>query len=262
MIKKEGIFLNQVFEKDVKDYVLDYILDNKKPEGVYNLMSGNLKFFKREFLGILSSRDITLLKDTKDCAYLFYTNCIVKVTQTDKEVLSYADMDLSIWRDQVIDRDFVKVDHHKSEFRTFIWHISGKDRDKYKAFQTVIGYLLHSYKDRSNNKAIIFNDEAISDVPNGRSGKGLFWNAMGHLKKVQSLDGKTFDFLNKFPYQNVSTACQILVFDDVKKKFNFESLFSVITEGITIEYKGKDSIKLDVTNSPKIIITTNYTIIR
>ena len=260
MIKKEGIFLNQVFEKDVKDYVLDYILDNKKPEGVYNLMSGNLKFFKREFLGILSSRDISLLKDTKDCAYLFYTNCIVKVTQTDKEVLSYADMDLSIWRDQVIDRDFVKVDHHKSEFRTFIWNISGKDRDKYKAFQTVIGYLLHSYKDRSNNKAIIFNDEAISDVPNGRSGKGLFWNAMGHLKKVQSLDGKTFDFLNKFPYQNVSTACQILVFDDVKKKFNFESLFSVITEGITIEYKGKDSIKLDVTNSPKIIITTNYTI--
>lgn len=40
---------------------------------------------------------------------------------------------------------------------------------------------------------------------------------MGHLKKVQSLDGKLFDFQNKFPYQNVSTDCQILVFDDVKK---------------------------------------------
>jgi hypothetical protein len=52
----------------------------------------------------------------------------------------------------------------------------------------------------------------------------------------------------------------VLVFDDVKRHFNFEQLFSVITEGITIEYKGKDSIKLDVTESPKIIITTNYTI--
>ncbi len=79
-------------------------------------------------------------------------------------------MDLSIWRDQVINRDFKKTDHHSSEFRTFIWNIAGKDKNKYKAFQTVIGYLLHSYKDRSNNKAIIFNDEAISDVPNGRSG--------------------------------------------------------------------------------------------
>lgn len=260
MIKKEGIFLQQVFEKDVKDFVLNYITKNNKPEGVYNLMSGNLKFFKREFLSILDSKTIELLRDDKDTAYLFYLNCIVKVSKGNREEVSYADMDLSIWRDQVINRDYYKIDHHKSEFRTFIWKIAGESRPKYDAFQTVLGYLLHSYKDRSNNKAIIFNDETISDVPNGRSGKGLFWNALAHLKKVQSLDGKTFDFLNKFPYQNVSTDCQILVFDDVKKKFNFESLFSVITEGITIEYKGKDSIKLDVTQSPKIIITTNYTI--
>ena len=100
----------------------------------------------------------------------------------------------------------------------------------------------------------------ISENPNGRSGKGVFWNALKHLRKVQSLDGKTFDFNKSFPYQNVSTDCQVLVFDDVRKNFNFENLFSVITEGITIEYKGKDSIKLDVTESPKIIITTNYTI--
>ena len=80
------------------------------------------------------------------------------------------------------------------------------------------------------------------------------------LKKVSSLDGKSFDFNKSFPYQSVSTDCQILVFDDVKKNFQFENLFSVITEGITIEYKGKDSINLGVKDSPKIIITTNYTI--
>jgi hypothetical protein len=51
-----------------------------------------------------------------------------------------------------------------------------------------------------------------------------------------------------------------LVFDDVKKNFNFESLFSLITEGITLEYKGQDAIKLPVQQSPKILITTNYTI--
>jgi hypothetical protein len=151
-------------------------------------------------------------------------------------------------------------DHHDSEFRQFIWKIAGKSKEKYKAFQTVIGYLVHGFKTNSKNKAIIFNDEMISESPNGRSGKGLFWNALKQVRKVQSLDGKTFDFNKSFPYQNVSTDCQILVFDDVKKNFNFESLFSVITEGITIEYKGKDSIKLEVTDSPKIIITTNYTI--
>jgi hypothetical protein len=259
-IRQEGIFLNIVYEKDVKDFVLDWVQDNKSPDGVFNLMTGNLKFFKRDFLSMLKTNEVRPLKDDKNNCYLFYRNCIVKVDKKGKEILSYQDQKLSVWKDQVIDRDFELSDHHESEFRQFVWKISNQNAERYKAFQTVIGYLVHGFKTNSKNKAIIFNDEMISDSPNGRSGKGLFWNALKQVRKVQSLDGKTFDFNKSFPYQNVSTDCQILVFDDVKKNFHFESLFSVITEGITIEYKGKDSIKLEVTDSPKIIITTNYTI--
>ena len=259
-IQKQGIFLKLIYEKDIKDFVIEWIEENQCDEGVFNLMTGNLKFFKRDYLSLLKSKPIDVLKDTKDECYLFYKNCIVKVTKENKEVISYSDVNMAIWRDQVINRDYYPTDHHLSEYRTFIWKIAGQDEIKYKAFETVIGYLLHSFKTNSNNKAIIFNDEVISDSPNGRSGKGLFWNALKQLRKVQALDGKTFDFNKSFPYQSVSTDCQVLVFDDVRKSFNFENLFSVITEGITIEYKGKDSIKLDVTESPKIIITTNYTI--
>ena len=259
-IKREGMFLNIVYEKDIKDFVLDWIEDNDCSDGVFNLMAGNLKFFKRDFLSMLRTNEIKALKDNKENCYLFYKNCIVRIDKNGKTILSYQDQKMAVWKDQVIDRDFQPCDHHGSEYRKFIWKISGESKDKYKAFQTVIGYLIHSHKTNSNNKAIIFNDEMISDSPNGRSGKGLFWNALKQIRKVQNLDGKTFDFNKSFPYQNVATDCQILVFDDVKKSFNFENLFSVITEGITIEYKGKDSIKLDVTESPKIIITTNYTI--
>ena len=119
---------------------------------------------------------------------------------------------------------------------------------------------MHSYKTSANNKAIVFNDETISDNPNGGSGKSLFWNGLSHLKKVASIDGKTFEFNKSFPYQTVPTDTQLLVFDDVKKSFNFEQLFSLITEGITLEYKGQDAVKLPVSKSPKILITTNYTI--
>jgi hypothetical protein len=259
-IQKQGIFMKIVYEKDIKDFVIEWIEQNQCDEGVFNLMTGNLKFFKRDYLSLLKSKSIEVLKDTKDECYLFYRNCIVKITKDKKEILSYSDVNVGIWRDQVINRDYYPTDHHQAEYRRFIWKIAGENRDKYKAFQTVIGYLLHSFKTNSNNKAIIFNDEVISENPNGRSGKGIFWNALKQLRKVQSLDGKTFDFNKSFPYQSVATDCQVLVFDDVKKSFNFENLFSVITEGISIEYKGKDSIKLDVTESPKIIITTNYTI--
>jgi len=50
------------------------------------------------------------------------------------------------------------------------------------------------------------------------------------------------------------------VFDDVNKGFQFEKLFSVITEGIDITYKGENTIKLGISESPKILITTNYTL--
>ena len=119
---------------------------------------------------------------------------------------------------------------------------------------------MHTFKTSANNKAIIFNDETISENPNGGSGKGVFWNAISKMKKVSMIDGKSFEFTKTFPYQTVSTDCQVLVFDDVKKNFTFESLFSLITEGITIEYKGQDAIKLPIQKSPKILITTNYTV--
>jgi hypothetical protein len=209
---------------------------------------------------MIESKKIEVLKDTKDIAYLFYNNGVVEVKKDTQELKEYKDYGLSIWKDQIIDRNYIESDHHESEFRTFIWKISGENVERYNTFQSVIGYLVHSYKSNGNNKAIILNDEMISDEPNGRSGKGLFWNALKHMKKVQSIDGKQFSFAGDFPYQSVKTDCQILVFDDVKRNFLFENLFSVITEGIEITYKGKDTIKLPVEDSPKILITTNYTI--
>ncbi len=40
----------------------------------------------------------------------------------------------------------------------------------------------------------------------------------------------------------------------------FESLFSKITDGLTVEKKNKDELFIDYENSPKFLITTNYNI--
>ena len=74
------------------------------------------------------------------------------------------------------------------------------------------------------------------------------------------IDGKCFDKNKAFAYQTVSVSTQVLVFDDVKKNLDFEGLFSLVTEGITLEKKNKDAVKLDFYSSPKIVITTNYAI--
>jgi len=71
-IKKEGIFMDIVYEKDLKDFVINWIEENQAPEGVFNLMTGHLMYFKREFLSMLQTREIKTLKDTKDECFIFY----------------------------------------------------------------------------------------------------------------------------------------------------------------------------------------------
>ena len=51
---------------------------------------------------------------------------------------------------------------------------------------------------------------------------------------------------------------KIVLFDDVHRKFDFEKLFPVITEGIQVERKYKNRITIPYSDSPKVLITTNY----
>lgn len=248
-------------EKRIKDFVLQNLLSREKVGfKPYDYMAASSKFFTIDFLSMLDSANIEIKEDTKEECFLYYQNSVVRVTESKVDLIDYFNVDGYVWKNRIIDREFKRFDHHESVFRTFIWLISGENVARYNTFKSVIGYLLHSFKTSANNKAIIFNDSVISENPNGGSGKGVFWNALSHLKKVSSIDGKTFDFNKSFAYQTVSTDCQLLVYDDVKKNFDFERLFSQITEGITIEYKGQDAIKLPINKSPKIIITTNYTV--
>jgi len=156
-----------------------------------------------------------------------------------------------------------KLDHAEADggmYSKFIHLAAGKNEQRFNSLRSVAGYLMHSYKTSANNKAIIMNDELISENPNGGSGKGMFCNAIGRMKRVATLDGKQFSFEKSFPYQTITAETNVLVFDDVKKNFDFESKFSLVTEGMTLERKNKDAIKLKVEDSPKIVISTNYAI--
>jgi hypothetical protein len=119
---------------------------------------------------------------------------------------------------------------------------------------------LHSYKNPANAKAIIFCDEKVSETPEGRSGKSLVAKAIGQLKDTVRMDGKKIDFRDRFVYQQVELSTQIIDFNDVKENFDFESLFSVVTDAINVEKKNSHKYTIDFENAPKITISTNYTI--
>ena len=200
--------IDHTSEKEIKDFVLDYLLE-QDDLSIYNYFAECTRYFREEFLTLLSSIDVFFIEDTAETSYLYYRNCAVKITQN-----------------------------------------KGTE-ERIKSMYSTIGYMMHGYKNLSYCPAVILNDEVISDNPEGGTGKGLFMKALSQMKKLVVIDGKAFNFEKSFAYQLVSADTQILC---------FERLFSVVTEGLTLEKKNKDAIKIPFSKSPKIALTTNYAI--
>lgn len=259
-IKKENNFVSEFGDSKIKDFTLTD-LRNRGQIDAFELMANNNNNFSSRYLSMIKTTEVNINRDTKNASYIYYNNYAVKTTKYGSEIIKYNDIEDLIWKNQIINRDIKLSDESGGEFKTFIWRLSGENKDRYFTLKSVIGYLMHSYQNDSKPKAIIFNDEMISeDIPNGGSGKGLIHKAIGHIKNIVIEDGKKFDPRGQFAYQKVNKDTQIFLMDDVPKNFNFESLFSIVTEGMTVEKKGKDAFQIPFKESPKISITTNYTI--
>ena len=256
-VKVTSNLIDHTSEKEIKDFILEHL--RKQPDmSIYNYFADQTRFFKEEFLTLLGTIDILFIEDSKDTSFLYYSNCAVRITKDEVKAINYLDLGGYVWKDHVINRNFKSQEVVNCDYKTFVNNICSKDSSRTDSMESTIGFLLHGHKNLSYCPAAVLNDEIISDNPEGGTGKGVFKNALSQMKKVVTIDGKSFTFERSFAYQLVSADTQILCFDDVKKYFDFERLFSVVTEGLTLEKKNKDAITIPFSKSPKIIITTNY----
>jgi len=254
-IKIENNFVREINEDRIKDFILHYI-DGQNDAVVFDYISSTTRLFKKDFLNYIKDKEVEFIRDTKDKGYLFYQNCLVEITAEGVEQKQYVDFTQHVWEKQVIKRNF-NLSSSDCDFKTFIKNIS-KTEDRYNSFQSVIGYMLHTYKTPYFSPAIILNDEDISDNPQGGTGKGLIVEALSQFKNSCTINGKNFDPSKDFAFQRVSIDTQVLVFDDVQENFDFEKLFSIVTDGMPINKKNKDEFFIDKDRTPKIIIPTNY----
>ncbi|MGI9555819.1 MAG: BT4734/BF3469 family protein, partial [Cyanophyceae cyanobacterium] len=258
-VKVTNNLIDHTSEKEIKDFILNKLY-YYEDVSIYNYFADQTRLFREEFLTLLSTIDIYFIADTKKSSYLYYKNCAVQVTKDEVIAIDYVDLGGYVWKDHVIDRMYKECESNECDYQTFINNVCGQQTKRKISMESTIGFLMHGHKNLSYCPAVILNDEVISDNPEGGTGKGIFMNALSHMKKLVTIDGKAFTFERSFAYQLVSADTQILCFDDVKKYFDFERLFSVVTEGLTLEKKNKDAIKIPFSKSPKIAITTNYAI--
>lgn len=121
----------------------------------------------------------------------------------------------------------------------------------------VIGYLASGICLKANNRAIILTDKESVEANTGGSGKSLFGSSFKYFVPTGSVDGRTFDPLNRFKFQNLSGTEKIIILEDVGKHFNLSMLYPSITDFITIEQKNVRSIQIPSDFGYKFLITAN-----
>lgn len=216
----------------------------------------------REQLFTLKNIEPNFKKDTKGSSFKFFKNGYIEITNSEIKCFDYKDLDGVIWDYQIINRNFellsIKEFSEQNHFYSFLWNCMGQNVERLNSLMSILGYLMHTYKDPTTAKLVVLCDERISDEPNGGSGKSLTIKAVSIFVKTANEDGKTFNAKSSFAFQQVDFDTKLVFIDDVLKNFNMEPLFSPITGGIVIERKYKNKLFVSGEDSPKFVITTNY----
>ena len=252
--------VKRVGKKDMKDELINHIIEAKESRHMHNFFLKNIsKAVSDDFVETLPERKVVFRKDRPDAMQIYYQNGIIKITGEKITQHNYSDLDGFIWESQILKRDYYKSEE-VSDFKTFCWNISNHEESRFKSIRSTLGFLLHNYKNAAYCPAVILNDEVISNNPEGGTGKGVLIKGVEQFIKTLTIEGKTFNFDKNFVYQSVNDDTKLISFQDVNKSFDFERLFSVITDGINVEKKGKDAVHYSFNDTPKIVITTNYAI--
>ena len=264
-------FVSETNIEQVKKFLINYIdaIPYENFDGINKtklrevIYKGADAYFNKALFEFMPNIDLKFLKHTKDSAYYPFLNGVVHVTKEKKELLKYGAINMHVWKEQVIqykidiDQD---LDYENVQYTKFINKISDSNPEREAYAISLIGYLLHTYKDPTKSYAVILAEETEDEASGGGAGKGLFFKAIGKLINLVSIDGKNFKLDKSFAFQRVELSTQLIVVEDCRKNVDFEGFYSKITEGVTIEKKNKDEIYIGYEDSPKFGFTTNYTI--
>jgi hypothetical protein len=225
--------------------------------------------------GYLLLRPIPLKyhRDSKNDFGIAFKNGFVRYTKgaDEVEVLPYKDVDGFFAPHDAQERIFTyKQDEKPSVFQLFLTMAStGKnpltetltdeDNITFDSFCSMYGYLLHQYKNQSNNPAIVLSDKGANDASrNGGRGKSLLTKAVAEVRNVMLKGGKEFDPNYLFNYADLTKAHDIFIIDDVSAGFNYNALYTQISGGINVQLKGKPAQLIPFNEAPKFVITTNW----
>jgi VirE N-terminal domain len=281
-VDKQNHIIDIVSELEVKEYFLEFLKQDFDGVATAEIKAvremfrrGAKSYCSANLLEGLDYYTPNIKKDDRDTAFVYFSNMYVKITKDHVVTLPYSQLDGDIWKKQIIDFKYNRLDYVNFDFNKFcIYAITGtkitpdemhQNEDytkKYRSLISSFGYMLHNYKNPSVTKAVVAVDskKRTHGESNGRSGKSLIAKALAKMANQCLIDGKNFKFDNEFALDRVNADTKFINFNDVTKNFDFERLFGLITEDFIYNKKKLDSITIPFAESPKIYVSTNHTL--
>lgn len=245
-------------EKDMKRAFLNEVEYNIRDE-MYERIPTIFKD-KGGLMAMLPELDDNFIRDDEENTWLFFKNSAVRVSQFGPELIDYKTLDGYIWKSEIIDREFYSSNFKGCDADEFVSILGGERK---RQLMEIIGYSISKYKDPLNPRAVVLMEDIDSESEGesqGGSGKGLCFQFIKQFRKSTDFDGKNFKFSDNFLYQNVEKDTSIIFIDDVEKNFPFSKLFSILTGPLLINAKNMKQVILPYDRSPKVFITSNYSI--
>ncbi|MCP4440553.1 MAG: hypothetical protein GY810_16530, partial [Aureispira sp.] len=232
IMQEHGIgsdFLHECFVNQLDSLTKPKLLTRLRPEGKLNFQ-----------------------EDTKDKSFFYYQNGFVEVTKKGLEFKTYDKLKGIVFKTQILQRDYIPKPKGKNKnWFKFLSNISA-GADRFDSLMSIIGYLLHHYY-KTKRKAIIFTDARISEEADGRSGKGLLFDAIKHMmnpteydKEAVDISGKDFNKMDRFKYEECALNTKLIHIDDAQRGLNIEQHFVDIARGIKLQRRNKDSVTIPV----------------
>lgn len=209
------------------------------------------------YMDLLPIFDEKLMRDTIDSSYLYFKNGALKITKEGARLIKYSELDGYVFERNIKDFDYEEC-YHTGNFGRFMNMVS-EDEEHLRFMKSVLGYILHYFKRKNLAKAVIIvEDVDDNNIAQGRSGKGLIAQFVEWLRWSVQQDGRNYKSDSQFKMQRVVPGVQIYYLNDPSQSLIFNQFYNYITDDWQVESKGKTSYNIPFENSPKILMTSNY----
>lgn len=261
LVRMEDNLISESSVAEATGVVRDYIKSLNKPEVYEAFARGMGSYVSPSKLNLLKSIDIVDDRDGMDSSVFYFKNGHAVIKREGIEFRPNSELEKPIWRNRVIGFDYEAITGpEKGQFERFCSIIAKKDKGRLRALKSLIGYCLHRNKLRGETKAIILYDEnmGLDGKAHGGTGKTLLTQGISKCREVVAFDGRNIKSESWFKNQRIELTTDVMVYDDLARNIGLEGFYSILTTGVEVEKKGKQSFFIDFNESPKVMITSNY----